>query len=101
MPRSAKLRLALSIVLGVVSVALFIRGFAYYVGTGPHDGEDFPSFVTLMAGAAALFAAVLISWRPRGGSRTPWVVGVWVSGVLLLMTFGLWALNALVQVWMT
>ena len=33
-------RLVLPVVLGVVSLALFGRGVAYYWGSGPHDGES-------------------------------------------------------------
>jgi hypothetical protein len=99
MRRSAKLRLALSVILGVVSIALFVRGFAYYVGSGPHDGEDLPSFVTFMAAAAALFAALLVSRRTRRGRHAPWVVGVSLSGVLLLMTSAWWALNVMLERW--
>jgi hypothetical protein len=66
--RSAKLRLVLSGVLGVASFAFFVRGAAYYVGTGLHDGEDLPSFATFLVGAALLLAAVLIGWSVDDGA---------------------------------
>jgi Na+/melibiose symporter-like transporter len=96
---SAKLRLVLSIVLGVVSLALFVRGVGYYVGSGPHDGEDLPSFLTFLAGSAVLFVAVVLSWNARPGRRTVWVVGVCLSGVLLLLMFAWWALNVMLEQW--
>ena len=55
----------LSVVLGVLSLALSVRGAGYYLGSGPHDGEDLPSFVMFLAGSAVLFAAVLISRSAR------------------------------------
>ena len=94
---SAKLRLALSVVLDVVSIALFVRGFAYYVGSGPHDGEDLPSFVMFLAGSALLFAAVLIGWSTDRRRRGLWLIGV--SGVLLGVTFAWWVLNVLLERW--
>ncbi len=99
MRRSATWRLVLSVVLGVASLALFVRGVGYYVGSGPHDGEDLPSFVTFLAGSAVLFAAVLISWSPRPGRRRLWVVGLCLSGVLLLMAFAWWAFNVMLERW--
>jgi len=96
---SAKLRLALSVVLGVVSIALFVRGFAYYVGSGPHDGEDLPSFVTFLAASAGLFAALVLSWSSRPGRRTLWIVGSCLSGVLLVMTATWWAFNVMLERW--
>ena len=89
----------LSVVLGVVSIALFVRGFGYYVGSGPHDGEDLPSFVTFLAGSAALFAAVGISRIARPERRTLWIVGVCLSGVLLLMTSAWWTFNVMLERW--
>jgi hypothetical protein len=96
---SARLRLVLSVVLGVVSLAFFVRGFGYYVGSGPHDGEDLPSFVTFLAGSTVFFAAVVLSWNARPGRRTLWVVGVCLTGVLLLMTFAWWVLNVMLEHW--
>jgi riboflavin transporter FmnP len=96
---SVKPRLVLAVVLGVVSLALLVRGFGYYVGSGPHDGEDLPSFMTFLAGSAVLFAAVVLSWNARPGRRTQWIVGVCLSGVLLLMTFAWWAFNVMLERW--
>ncbi len=96
---SAKPRLVLPVVLGVVSLALFVRGVGYYWGSGPGDGEDLPSFVTFLAASAVLFLAVLVSWRPRLTRRGLWIIGLWVSGLLLLMTFGWWALNVELERW--
>jgi hypothetical protein len=97
MLRSAKLRLVLSIILGVASLALFVRGAGYYLGSGPHDGEDLPSFVMFLAGSALLFAAVLIGWSADRRRRGLWLIGV--SGVLLVVTFAWWALNVLLERW--
>jgi xanthine/uracil permease len=96
---SAKPRLVLPLVLGVVSLALFVRGVGYYWGSGPGDGEDLRSFVTFLAASAVLFVAVLVSWRPRLTRRGPWIIGLCVSGLLLLMTFGWWALNVELVRW--
>ena len=99
MLRSARYRLVLPVVLSVVSLALFVRGVGYYWGSGPHDGEDLPSFVSFLAASAALFVAVLVSWRPRPTRRGLWITGLCVSAVLLLMTFGWWALNVELERW--
>jgi hypothetical protein len=96
---SAKPRLVLSVVLGVASLALFVRGAGYYLGSGPHDGEDLPSFVMFLAGSAVLFAAVLISWSARLTRRNLWLIGLCLSGVLLLMTFAWWAFNVMLERW--
>ena len=69
------------------------------MGSGPHDGEDLPSFVMLLAGSAVLFAAVLILWSGRLGRRNLWLVGLCLSGVLLLMTFAWWAFNVMLEQW--
>jgi hypothetical protein len=95
----AKPRLVLPVVLGVVSLALFVRGVGYYWGSGPGDGEDLPSFVTFLAASAVLFVAVLVSWRPHLTRRGLWITGLCVSGLLLLMTFGWWALNVELERW--
>jgi hypothetical protein len=96
---SAKRRLVLSVVLGGASLALFVRGAGYYFGSGPHDGEDLPSFVMFLAASAVLFAAVLVSWSARLGRRNLWLIGLCLTGALLLMTFGWWAFNVMLEQW--
>ncbi|HEY7476839.1 MAG TPA: hypothetical protein VIB62_01250 [Actinomycetota bacterium] len=97
MTRSAKLRLVLSGVLGVASFACFVRGAAYYVGTGPHDGEDLPSFAAFLVGAALLLAAVLIGWSVDRRRRGLWLVVP--AGILVLLTFAWWLLNVELERW--
>jgi len=96
---STKPRLVLPLVLGVVSLALCVRGVGYYWGPGPGDGEDLPSFVTFLAASVVLFIAVLVSWRPHLTRRGLWISGLCVSGLLLLMAFGWWALNVELERW--
>ena len=99
MLRGTKLRVALPVVLVAVSLALFVRAVGYYWGSGPHDGEDLPSFLTFVAASAVLFFAVLVSWRPHVTRRGLWIIGLCVSGLLLLMTVGWWALNVELERW--
>jgi hypothetical protein len=96
-PRSAKLRFVLSVLLGVASLGLFVRAAGFYLGSGPHDGEDLPSFVMFLAGSALLFAAALIGWSPDRRRRGLWLIGI--SGVLLIVTFAWWRLNVLLERW--
>jgi hypothetical protein len=88
-----------SLLFGVISIALFLRGWGYYWGSGPHDGEDLPSFVTFVAGSAALSAAVLIGWSENRGHRKLWLTALSVSGVLLLTTCAWWAVNVILERW--
>jgi hypothetical protein len=88
----AKVRSAISIVLGSVAIGLFVRGWAYYWGAGPHDGEDIPSYVVLLEGCVVLFVAVLIGWHrewPHSG----------VSGTVSALVFAWWWLNVLLARW--
>jgi hypothetical protein len=55
--------------------------------------------VMFLSGSAVLFAAVLISWGARLGRRNLWLIGLCLSGVLLLMTFAWWALNVALEQW--
>ena len=96
---SAKWRQVLSGALGVASLALFARGAAYYAGSGPHDGDDLPSFVTFLAASTVLFAAVLTSWSPRLERRGRWLVGLCISGGLLVMAFVWWVFNVMLEQW--
>jgi hypothetical protein len=97
MVRAAKLGRVIAIVVGVASSAFLLRGAALYVGSGPHDGEDIPSFVMLLAASALLLVAVLIGWSADRRRRGLWLIGV--SGVLLLVTFAWWAFNVMLERW--
>ena len=88
-----------SAALGLASLALFVRGLAYYWGSGPRDGEDLPSFVMFVAGSAALLAAVLAGLTARRGGRGPWVIGLCLSGVVLMTAVAWWALNVMLERW--
>src|SRR3954447_979491 len=88
-----------SIVLGVAALALFVRGFAYYTGSGPHDGEDLPSYVVFVAAAAVLFVALLIWWGARPRRRRLSTVALSISGVLLLLTSAWWYVNVMLERW--
>jgi drug/metabolite transporter (DMT)-like permease len=88
-----------SVVLGVVALALFGRGLAYYWGSGPHDGEDLPSFVTFLAGSAVLLAAVLVWWSAHPRRRALALVGLFLSGVLVLITSWWWWFNLMLERW--
>jgi predicted permease len=92
-------RLVVPVLLGVVSLALFLRGSGYYLGSGPHDGEDLPSFVIFLAGSAALLAAVLSWGSARRRWRKLWLIGICLSGVLLLITLAWWVLNVRLERW--
>jgi hypothetical protein len=98
MPNATTKR-GISAVLVAASLALFVRGIGYYSGPGPHDGEDLPSLLTFVAGSAALFAAVLVGSTARQGGRGPWVIGLCLSGVMLLTTVAWWALNVRLERW--
>lgn len=86
-----------SVVLRVASFVVFVRAAAYYVRSGPRDGEDLPSFVLFLAGSALLFAAAVISWSADRRRRGLWLIGL--SGVLLVVTFAWWRLNVLLERW--
>jgi hypothetical protein len=88
-----------SVALAVASLALFGRAAGYYVGSGPHDGEDLPSFVVFLAGSAVLFTAVLIFRGARPGRRRLRLIGLCLSGLLLVMTSAWWALNVMLERW--
>jgi hypothetical protein len=79
-----------SAILGVVAIALAVRGFAYSWGSGPHDGEDLPSYVTFVAATAVLFVAILLWWSGRPRRRRVSTVALSISGVLLLLATGWW-----------
>ena len=85
------------VVLVLISIAFFIRGLAYYWGTGPHDGEDLPSFVMFLVGSAVLFVAAFIGWSLDRRRRGLWLIGV--SGVFLVAAFAWWGLNVLLERW--
>jgi drug/metabolite transporter (DMT)-like permease len=88
-----------SVVLGLVALALFVRGFAYYAGSGPHDGEDLPSFATFVAATAVLFVAILIWSSARPRRRRVSVVALSISGVLLVVASAWWFLNVMLERW--
>ncbi len=92
-------RLVFPVLLGVISLALLVRGLGYYWGSGPHDGEDLPSSVMFVAGSAALVAAVLSWGSARRRWRSLWLIGICVAGVLLLMTFAWWVFNVMLERW--
>jgi drug/metabolite transporter (DMT)-like permease len=95
---SSTTRSVASIVLGLVALALFVRGFAYYVGSGPHDGEDLPSFATFVAATAALFVAIAIWWSARPRRRLS-IVALSISGVLLVVASAWWYVNVMLERW--
>ena len=95
----ARVRTSISTVLGLVTTALFVRGCAYYWGTGPHDGEDLPSFVMFLAGSAVLCIAVLLGWSPDRRRRKLWLAALSASGILVVVTFAWWALNVMLERW--
>ena len=94
-----KRQLILPVVLSVASLALFARGTGYYLGSGPHDGEDLPSYVMLLAGSIVLVAAVLSLWSARFERRNLWIVSLCASSVLLLTTLAWWWLNVMLERW--
>ena len=96
---SARTRRWISGFLVVASLALFVRGLGYYSGSGPHDGEDLPSLLTFAAGSAASFAAVLVGSTARRGRAGLWVIGLCLSGLVLLTTVAWWALNLGLEAW--
>lgn len=96
---SATTKRWISAVLVAASLALFVRGIGYYSGSGPHDGEDLPSLLTFVAGSAALFAGVLVGSTARRGRAGPWVIGLCLSGLVLLTTVAWWALNLGLEGW--
>jgi hypothetical protein len=92
-------RLIVAGVLGMVSLALWVRGWGYYWGPGPHDGESFLPLVAFIAGTAFLLAAA-VAWlgaRPR--RRAAWWFAVGLSGLLLLVTSAWWAFHVLAEWW--
>ena len=96
---SSTMRSIASAVLGLVALALFVRGFAYYAGSGPHDGEDLPSFATFVAATAALFVAILTWSSARPQRRRVSVVALSISGVLLVVASAWLCLNVMLERW--
>jgi hypothetical protein len=95
----ARARSAVSVVLGLVAIGLLVRGWAYYWGAGPRDGEDIPSYIVLLEGCVLLFAAVLIGWRRDRPHRRVWIALLWGSGVLSALVSAWWSLNVLLERW--
>jgi drug/metabolite transporter (DMT)-like permease len=87
------------IVVALVALALFLRGLAYYAGSGPHDGEDLPSLATFVAATAVLFVAVLIWWSARPRRRRLSVVAFSISGALLVLASAWWYVNVMLERW--
>jgi len=50
---ASRRRSILPVALAVISIAFFARGLAYYRGSGPHDGEDLPSFAMVLLDSAS------------------------------------------------
>lgn len=94
-----KRQLILPVVLGITSLALFARGAGYYLGSGPHDGEDLPSYVMFLGGSILLVAAPLSSWSARVERRNLWIVCVCASSVLLVITLAWWWLDVMLEHW--
>lgn len=69
------------------------------MGSGPHDGEDLPSFVMFVAGSAILFIAILAARKSRPVRRRVWLIGLCLSGVLVVVTFAWWVLNVMLERW--
>jgi hypothetical protein len=96
---STRVRLTLAGVLGAMSLALWVRGWGYYWGPGPHDGESRLPLLAFIAGSAVLIAAVL-AWlgvHPRRRALWWWSVGG--SGLLLLLMSAWWTFDVLAEYW--
>ena len=92
-------RLVVAGVLAAISLALWVRGWGYYWGPGPHDGESRPPLVAFIAGAAALLAAALAWLGVRPRQRARWWYAVGLSALLLLLTTAWWAFDVLAERW--
>jgi hypothetical protein len=94
-----RLRLVVAGVLALISVALWVRGWGYYWGPGPHDGESRHPLVTFIAGSAFLLAAAVAWLGPRPRRQAAWWYAVGLSALLLLLTSAGWAIDVLVERW--
>jgi hypothetical protein len=92
-------RRAVTIVLGAAACALSVRGWGYYWGSGPHDGEDLRAFATFLEAAALLFAAALAWWGARPRRRAVSLLSIGLPGLLLLSTFAWYVLNVRLERW--
>jgi hypothetical protein len=94
-----KRRVILPLILGVASLAFFVRGASYYPGPGPRDGEDLPSYVMFVVGSFLLVGAVLSSRSGRIERRRLWTVCLYGSTALLLVASAWWWFNVMLENW--
>ena len=94
-----RVRLVVAGVLAIISLALLVRGWGYYWGPGPHDGESRHPLVAFIAGSASLLAAAVGWLGPRPRRQAVWWYAVGLSALLLLLTSAWWAFDVLVERW--
>jgi hypothetical protein len=96
---TSRVRPVVATVLGLISLSLWVRGWGFYWGPGPHDGESRYPLVVFVAGSVVLIAAA-VAWlgaRPR--RRAVWWWAVSLSGLLLLLTSAWVAFDVLAERW--
>jgi hypothetical protein len=98
MPNMTRRRVVIAVVAAAISLAFFVRGWGYYWGPGPHDGEDIPSFAMFLVGTIMVFVAAL-AWRGGPRRRAVSWIALGLSGLLLLATLGWYALNVELEQW--
>ena len=92
-------RLVVAGVLVAISLVLWVRGWGYSWGSGPHDGESRLPLVAFIAGSAVLLAAAVAGLGVRPRRRARWWYAVGLSALLLLLTTAWWAFDVLVERW--